>query len=569
MARKVKIQPQLGAKGAAAAQANSSSPIDQLASTMSTVDVGFRPTDQRVYEVNLNRILPDFSQPRRILPYDLRQKLEDKTLSPLDAIQELIFRAENNDTFALLVLGRRKKDPEGQNISDDKSDDQAEKSDLDEKDDFIEDKGLFALAQSIREIGLRQPLNVYRIDDPNFPDQTSYRIGEGERRFWAHNLLVLQGHTEFNRAKCIVETLPDNEELIHQRQEAENAARVDLPAIARARSIRRIMDRLNVEMGTRVPGTNTIKLPTKRELEVAVGQQVKSFTGRAISDRMVRNYLGLLNLAADAQDLAEAGQLTEKQLRPVKKLSDAEQVDIVRRTIENSWSASQVQDALKAPTPRPEKSKKILREITQSSIEQQFEKRVMDAAKTVYSLTSMPQENYDDAVIGLAARANSDEKALQALQKLRDTLDDILVKWSNFSTSSPIEVTLLSILPPLQVLKDYLPTENFNYLEAEVLTGGQIFDQLNQWGQEDALLASRLEPFLAEVQIRSEALRAGEEMVLPTLIEQKSVQYPGQSVYKVSAGSLTYWAHELLVRQGEAQFKMMNAFVEYENLDQT
>jgi hypothetical protein len=92
-------------------------------------------------------------------------------------------------------------------------------------------------------------------------------LGEGERRFWAHHLLVLsRDNDDFLRVKCIVEPLPENEEVIHQRQEAENAARVDLPAIARARSMERIRQRLQVEMGTRVPGENTIKLPSQREL---------------------------------------------------------------------------------------------------------------------------------------------------------------------------------------------------------------------------------------------------------------------------------------------------------------
>ncbi len=159
-------------------------------------------------------------------------------------------------------------------------------------------------------MGLRQPLNVYRIDDPQQPDQTVYRLGEGERRFWAHHLLVQQGYKEFTSVKCIIETLPEDEEIIHQRQEAENAARVDLPALARARSMQRIKERLNLELGTRVPGENTIRLPSQRELQVEIGQRVKSFTGRTIGDRMVRNYLALLSLPIEAQDLAEAAQLT-------------------------------------------------------------------------------------------------------------------------------------------------------------------------------------------------------------------------------------------------------------------
>ena len=276
--RKINIQRNLGAQGVPNShQAEPEGVIDKLTGSMSSVDIGFRPTDQRVYEINLDRIHPDPTQPRHLLPYDLRTKVQKKTYSPAEAMRELVLRAERGDTLALLILGGKQTGP------------------VDEQDEIVEDTGLLALAHSIRDVGLRHPLNVYRIDDPEQPDQVSYRLGEGERRFWAHHLLVQQGYEEFKTAKCIVEPLPDDDEIIHQRQEAENAARVDLPAIARARSMERIKERLNLELGTRVPGENTIKLPGQRELQVAIGQRVKSFTGRPIGDRMVRNYLTLKN----------------------------------------------------------------------------------------------------------------------------------------------------------------------------------------------------------------------------------------------------------------------------------
>ena len=63
-------------------------------------------------------------------------------------MQELVLRAEQGDTLALLVLGGR------------------DRGAAEEADENVEDTGLLALARSIREVGLRQPLNVYRIDDP-------------------------------------------------------------------------------------------------------------------------------------------------------------------------------------------------------------------------------------------------------------------------------------------------------------------------------------------------------------------------------------------------------------------
>jgi len=535
--RKINIQRNLGTRTTLLEQTAPGSVIDQLTSTMSGVDIGFRPTDQRVYEINLDRITPDPSQPRHLLPHDLRKAVHEKTISPAEAMRELVLRAERGDTVALLILGAR------------------QKGSVEEEDEIVEDTGLFALAQSIQEVGLRQPLNVYRIDDPDQPDRTAYRLGEGERRFWAHHLLVQRGYTEFNSVKCIVETLPEDEEIIHQRQEAENAARVDLPALARARSMQRIKERLNMEMGTRVPGENTIKLPSQRELQLMVGQRVKSFTGRAIGDRMVRNYLALLNLSPEAQDLVEAAQLTEKQLRPVMRLStDAEQLAMIQRIVEEKWSGRKVLQEVTTPTP----PKTALREVAQTTVEQRFEKRVLDAAKTIHSLLSLPPANYEDAVIALAIRAK-DAKTRQALQALRQTLEEVLLKAEDFAESNIVEVSLLAVIPPLDALKRHLPAEKVEIFEAEVLTGSQILEQLVTWRQSDGVLASRLEPFFNQIEFDAEALRAGEPMPLPRLRGEKKANYGEVMIYQVEAGVSVYWAHELLVRRGESQFKLMKA----------
>ncbi len=535
--RKVNIQRNLGTRVPSDEDRNEGA-IDKLAESMATVDVGFRPTDQRVYEISLDRIKPDPTQPRHLLPHDLRRQVQDGDLSPAGAIRELLQRADNGDTVALLILGGRKVEP------------------LDAEDEPVEDAGLIALARSILEVGLRQPLNVYRVDNPEQPDQIFYRLGEGERRFWAHHLLVEQGHEAFKSVRCIVEALPEDEEIIHQRQEAENAARVDLPALARARSIQRIKERLNIELGTRVPGETTIKLPKDRELEVAVGQRVKSLTGRAIGDRMVRYYLALLNnLSPEAQDLAEAAQLTEKQLRPVTRLkTEAEQIKFIRRMIEEKWSSSQaLMEVTKPSVPPP-----TLREVKQTTVEQRFEKRVLDAAKTVHSLLSLPQENYQEVVLALALRAK-DSRTRQALQALRGTLEEVLLKVEDLSQAEVIEVNLLSIIPPLEGLKRHLPTDKLDTLETEVMTGGQILDQLLLWRQNDAVLASRLEPFFVQIELDAEALRAGEPLPLPSLRGEKNPRYSEVAVYEVESGASIYWAHELLVKRGEGQFRLMKA----------
>ncbi len=227
---------------------------------------------------------------------------------------------------------------------------------------------------------------------------------------------------------------------------------------------------------------------------------------------------------------------------------------MVRRIVEEKWSGRKVLQEVVTPS-APISS---LREVSQTTVEQRFEKRVLDAAKTIHSLLSLPQENYEEVVITLALRAK-DHKTRQALQALRQTLEEILLKVEDLTALEVIEVSLLAILPPLEGLKRHLTPEKAQLLETQTLTGGQILEQLLTWRHDDVVAASRLEPFFNQVEFDAEALRAGEPLPLPRLKGQKHPVYSDLVVYKVEAGVSIYWAHELLVRRGEAQFKSMKA----------
>ena len=106
-----------------------------------------------------------------------------------------------------------------------------------------------------------------------------------------------------------------------------------------------------------------------------------------------------------------------------------------------------------------------------------------------------------------------------------------------------------------------MPADKFDFFETDVLTGGQILNQLLEWRESDPVLASRLEPFFSQIELNAEALRAGEPLALPTLKGEKNPKYSDLVVYEVESGASIYWAHELLVRRGENQFKMMRAEV--------
>jgi len=376
--------------------------IDDMVRGLGTTDMGFVPTDKTIYEVDLNRISPDPNQPRFLLPSDLREKINTGGLKPVDAIHELLSRAKHGSTLAKLVLGT-----------------DGESNDIDDERD--EEKGLFALAASIKDVGLRQPINVYTISVPGHPGETLYRIGEGERRYWAHHLLNIQGETEYARIRCVIEEMPTDEDLVRRRQQAENAARQDLSAIARARAIEQIRDRLRISLGTRVPDQTTIKLPSQRELDEAVGQEVKVFAGRAIGGRMVRNYLRLLTLVPEIRDLAEAASLTEKQLRPVMRLSsDDDRKAMVEQIINQKLSGRAVSSIL-TPVTAPS----TLRRTSKTTVDQRLEKRLFQAAKSVHEVLSMGDDAYASVKENLA-RLMNDDAVKQSLASLYQLLGDVL-----------------------------------------------------------------------------------------------------------------------------------------------
>jgi len=512
--------------------------INRLVREMGTSGLGFTPTDQIVYEVELSRIKPDFSQSRHILPFDLREKLAEGRITTGGAMRELVNRAEHGNQVALLVLG---------GYVDMLEEDQAEAT-------SDEDTGLVALAGSIRAVGMRQPINLYSIPDPDNPGDPFYQIGEGERRYWAHHLLVIQGHEQFAKIRSVIEVLPDDQTIVQRRQEAENAARQDLSGIARARSIKRIRNRLRLELGTRVPGQTTIKLPSQRELDAAVGQEVKTFTGRAISDRMVRNYLRLLNLPPGLQDLAEAAQLTEKQLRPVMRLkSETEQRRMVNQIINEKLSGRAVLAQVKSTLPPTS-----LKRTKSTTLEQRLEKRLFQTAKTVHEVLALGQESYSDIMQILANRL-SDETTKEALLALRQVINDLLGDIGEVEAKDETRVDLASIEPPMDVIQPNLPESYQSLLIDRDLTGLEVLEMLVEWRRDDPLIASRLAKFFEQVEAHADQLKAQEDVMKPSVRKTDDEAASGGFAYQLLNGKIVYWAHILLVSQGDDRFDTMAA----------
>lgn len=511
-------------------------PIDALVRELGSADMGFSPTDQVIYEINLNRIKPDPAQPRSFLPHDLKAKLDQDEMAPAEILGELLSRAQQGDQLAALILGGRPAVTDEEEAGDD-------------------DKGLLALAQSIREVGLRQPINVYSVTRADKPGERYYQIGEGERRYWAHHLLVWQGHQSFNRVRAIIETMPADAELVQRRQQAENAARQDLSAIARARSIQQIRDRLMLKLGTRVPNETTIQLPGQRELDEAVGQEVKTFAGRAIGDRMVRNYLRLLKLSAKAQDLAEAAQLTEKQLRPVLRLeSEAEQENLILKIINQKLSGRSVLSEVIAPV-APLTS---LRQVARTTVEERLEKRLLQAASTAHEVFSLGEEAYAAMVQALIGKTE-DRTTRTALLSMRRLLDDLVRGLDDKRAGQAREIALALIAPPVDYVLAFLPEAQQKHLLGTNPDGPAVIRLMRERFAADPRSAAGAEAFRAKVEPLAQAIRAGNIGVPVTVRPARKLSQSDVYTHEVVDGAGAYWAYVFLVEQGAEAYQTIRA----------
>jgi ParB/RepB/Spo0J family partition protein len=221
-------------------------------------------TEQIARLIPIHRIRPDVDQPRRLLPVDLAQSLAAGS-SPFDVLGQLRARSE--------------------------------------RDKWIRERleELDALARSIADDGLMQPIRVFRDDDEH------YRIEEGERRWWAHHILVQQGKEQFqNIAAFVVEPESTSRGLLRRRV-AENVLRSGFTAIELAQAMaKRIQEILTTEPGIK-----------QGEVERRVGSE------NGMSDRRVRQFVALLMLSPEAQELAQQARLTENSLRKVVGIKDA------------------------------------------------------------------------------------------------------------------------------------------------------------------------------------------------------------------------------------------------------
>ncbi len=173
----------------------------------------------------------------------------------------------------------------------------------------FDDEALHELAESIKAVGLIQPVTVRELSAGR------YQIISGERRFRASKLAGLKTIPVYIRTA-------DDKELLEMAL-VENIQREDLDAIEVAISFQRLIDEFSF---------------TQEQLSERVGKK------RAT----VANYLRLLRLPAEIQLFIRERKLSMGHARAIAGIDDEKfQLKIARKTIDEELSVRQVEEQIK------------------------------------------------------------------------------------------------------------------------------------------------------------------------------------------------------------------------------
>jgi ParB family transcriptional regulator, chromosome partitioning protein len=187
----------------------------------------------------------------------------------------------------------------------------------------FDENALRALAASIRERGLLQPVLVRPLEDGE-----SYALVAGERRWRAAHLAGLA------RLPAFVRNGADDASALELAL-IENAAREDLTPVEEARTLSTLIDDLGVT-------------------QAALARRIC----RSRSD--LANTLRLLDLSEDVLDLLDSGQLSKGHGKSLLRESNVDRRRKLAQTAVNEgWSVRQLERAIAAPIHAPKRSTPI------------------------------------------------------------------------------------------------------------------------------------------------------------------------------------------------------------------
>lgn len=173
----------------------------------------------------------------------------------------------------------------------------------------FDEESLNALASSIRENGLIQPVVVRKKKDG------TYELAAGERRWRAAKMAGLTVIPAISKEY--------DDRSMAEMALVENLQRKDLNPVDEGMAYRKLMDEYGL---------------TQENISQKVGK----------SRPYVANMVRLLDLPEEVKDFLSEGQLTAGQARPLLGLeSDAEKVQLARRIVKEGLSARKVEDIIR------------------------------------------------------------------------------------------------------------------------------------------------------------------------------------------------------------------------------
>jgi ParB family chromosome partitioning protein len=171
------------------------------------------------------------------------------------------------------------------------------------------EEALEELSDSIKQLGIIQPITVRAVDDGK------YQIISGERRYRASKMLELE------TIPAYVREADDNDSLLMAL--IENIQRTDLDAIEIALSYQRLIEELGV---------------TQEEISEKVGKKRSTVT----------NYLRLLRLPDEIQRAIREQLISMGHARALVNIgSVTQQVSIAKKIVEQGLSVRQVEELVK------------------------------------------------------------------------------------------------------------------------------------------------------------------------------------------------------------------------------
>lgn len=183
----------------------------------------------------------------------------------------------------------------------------------------FDEESLKELADSIRELGIIQPLVVSKIEkETETGTDVEYQLIAGERRLMAAKMLGLE------RVPAVVRRFNQKSEQLEMAI-VENLQRLDLNPIEVARAYAKLQDEFGL---------------TQREVAVRVGK----------SREVVANTLRLLHLPTEIQEAVAADKLNESQARLLLSIDDpAQQQNLFNEIVSKNLSVREIRSRLGRP----------------------------------------------------------------------------------------------------------------------------------------------------------------------------------------------------------------------------